>query len=78
MGIFLTETPPTASLKHLIRPLFPRNPLFPALRSSPTAVSGPPVKSKFLAVNAQTVGPAGKGAVTHPGAAAETHVYADI
>jgi hypothetical protein len=23
MGIFLTETPPTASLKHLIRPLFP-------------------------------------------------------
>jgi 8-oxo-dGTP diphosphatase len=26
------------------------NPLFPALRSSPTAVSGPPVKSKFLAV----------------------------
>ena len=27
---------------------------------------------------AQTVGPASKGAVTHPGAAAETHVYADI
>ncbi len=27
---------------------------------------------------AQTVGPAEKGAVTHPGAAAETHVYADI
>ncbi|MBL6851847.1 MAG: dihydroxy-acid dehydratase [Alphaproteobacteria bacterium] len=27
---------------------------------------------------AQTVGPAGKGAVTHPGAAAEEHVYADI
>lgn len=27
---------------------------------------------------AQTVGPAGKGAVTHPGAAAETHVYSDI
>ena len=27
---------------------------------------------------AQTVGPARKGAVTHPGAAAETHVYADI
>jgi Fur family ferric uptake transcriptional regulator len=26
------------------------NPLFPALRSSPTAVSRPPVKSKFLAV----------------------------
>lgn len=27
---------------------------------------------------AQTVGPAGKGAVTHPGTAAEEHVYADI
>jgi dihydroxy-acid dehydratase len=27
---------------------------------------------------AQQVGPASKGAVTHPGAAAETHVYADI
>jgi dihydroxy-acid dehydratase len=27
---------------------------------------------------AQTVGPAVKGAVTHPGAKAETHIYADI
>jgi dihydroxy-acid dehydratase len=27
---------------------------------------------------AQTVGPAVKGAVTHPGAKTETHVYADI
>ncbi|MEO6152270.1 MAG: dihydroxy-acid dehydratase [Croceibacterium sp.] len=27
---------------------------------------------------AQNVGPAAKGAVTHPGASAETHVYADI
>jgi dihydroxy-acid dehydratase len=27
---------------------------------------------------AQTVGTAGKGAVTHPGAAAESHVYADL
>jgi dihydroxy-acid dehydratase len=27
---------------------------------------------------AQLVGPTYKGAVTHPGAAAETHVYADI
>ena len=27
---------------------------------------------------AQTVGPATKGAVTHPGAQAETHCYADI
>ena len=27
---------------------------------------------------AQNVGPASKGAVTHPGAKAERHVYADI
>ncbi|MCB2061350.1 MAG: dihydroxy-acid dehydratase, partial [Novosphingobium sp.] len=27
---------------------------------------------------AQNVGPARRGAVTHPGAKAETHVYADI
>ena len=27
---------------------------------------------------ARNVGPAWQGAVTHPGAAAETHVYADI
>jgi dihydroxy-acid dehydratase len=27
---------------------------------------------------AQTVGPAEKGAVTHPGAKAETHIFADI
>jgi dihydroxy-acid dehydratase len=27
---------------------------------------------------AQNVGPASKGALTHPGAASETHVYADI
>ena len=27
---------------------------------------------------AQTVGDAEKGAVTHPGARAETHVYADL
>ena len=27
---------------------------------------------------AQTVGPAEKGAVTHPGGKAETHVYAEI
>jgi dihydroxy-acid dehydratase len=27
---------------------------------------------------AQNVGPAYQGAVTHPGAAAETHIYADL
>ncbi len=50
MGIFLTETTATASLKHLLRPLFPRPPHFPALRSSPTAAQEPPAKNKFLAV----------------------------
>jgi hypothetical protein len=35
LGFFLTETPPTDEPKHLFRPLFPRNPLFPALRSGP-------------------------------------------
>jgi hypothetical protein len=33
LGIFLTETPPTDTPKHLFRPPFPRNPHFPALRS---------------------------------------------
>jgi hypothetical protein len=39
LGIFLIETPLTAAQKHLFRPLFPRNPHFPALRSVPMAVS---------------------------------------
>jgi hypothetical protein len=39
LGIFLIETPLTAAPKHLFRPLFPRNPHFPALRSVPMAVS---------------------------------------
>jgi hypothetical protein len=39
LGIFLIETPLTAAQKHLFRPLFPRNPHFPALRSDPMAVS---------------------------------------
>jgi hypothetical protein len=63
LGIFLIETPLTAAPKHLFRPLFPRNPHFPALRSVPMAVSEgsrqkqipsslfqkAPAKSKFLA-----------------------------
>ncbi len=40
LGIFLTETPPTDTRRHLFRPLFPRNPHFPALRSVPMALSG--------------------------------------
>ncbi len=39
LGIFLTETPLPEAPKHFFRPLFPRNPLFPALRSDPMAVS---------------------------------------
>jgi hypothetical protein len=35
LGVFLTETPLTAAPKHFFRPLFPRNPHFPALQSSP-------------------------------------------
>lgn len=38
LGIFLTETPPTDTPKHLFRPLFPRNPLFPA--SDPGSYTG--------------------------------------
>jgi hypothetical protein len=34
-------------------PLFPRNPLFPALRSAPTAISRAPAKSKFLAAKSR-------------------------
>ncbi|MGL4399497.1 MAG: hypothetical protein ACRCXD_06490, partial [Luteolibacter sp.] len=40
LGIFLTNTPPTDTPKHLFRPLFPRNPHFPALRPDPLALSG--------------------------------------
>jgi hypothetical protein len=38
-GIFLTETPPTEAPNHRLRPLFPRNPHFPALRSGSLALS---------------------------------------
>ncbi len=40
LGIFLTETPLPEAPKHFFRPLFPRTPLFPALRSDPMALSG--------------------------------------
>jgi hypothetical protein len=39
LGIFITETPLTAAPKHFFRPLFPRPPHFPALRSDPMALS---------------------------------------
>ncbi|MDH4444399.1 MAG: twin-arginine translocation signal domain-containing protein [Akkermansiaceae bacterium] len=37
---FLAATPLPEAPKHLFRPLFPRNPHFPALRSDPMALSG--------------------------------------
>jgi predicted outer membrane repeat protein len=40
LRLFLTETPLPEAPKHLFRPLFPRNPHFPALRSVPMALSG--------------------------------------
>jgi hypothetical protein len=48
-GIFSPKHRPPTHRNTSSAPLFPRNPLFPALRSAPTAVSGPPAKSKFLA-----------------------------
>ena len=50
LGFFLTETPSTAAPKHLFRPLFPRNPLFPRLRSGHQLFQRPSAESKFLAV----------------------------
>ena len=40
LELSITETSPIDAPKHLFRPLLPRNPHFPALRSGPTAVSG--------------------------------------
>ena len=51
MGIFQANTPPTDEPKHLFRPLSPRNPLSPALRSGPTTAPGASPKSKFLAAH---------------------------
>ena len=39
LRFFLAETPSTDRPEHFFRPLFPRTPLFPALRSDPRAVS---------------------------------------
>ena len=50
LRIFLTETPPTDRPKHLFRPLFPRNPLFPASGPATGYFNGLHAKSKFLAV----------------------------
>ena len=66
LGIFVAETPSTDRPKHLFRPLSPRNPHFPALRSGPLALSGasrtkqipsshsfngPPPKSNIITFN---------------------------
>jgi len=46
--IFRAETPPTAAPEHLSRPLFPRNPHFPASGPANGSFKGPHLKSKFL------------------------------
>jgi hypothetical protein len=48
LGFFLTETPPTGAPKHLFRPLFPRNPHFPASGPTQGLFQGPPAESKIL------------------------------
>ncbi len=49
-----------------------------AQRRSEWTPRGNTATSGYLWKYAQTVGPAVNGAVTHPGGAAETHVYADV
>jgi len=48
LGIFLTEAPPTSSLKHLFHALFPRPPVFAAYFAETTKVkkasTGRPVR----------------------------------
>ena len=48
LGIILTETPPTDTPRHFFRPLFPRNPLFPASGLATGSLNGLNPKSKFL------------------------------
>jgi hypothetical protein len=52
LGIFITETPLTAAPKHFFRPLFPRTPHFPALRSDPMALSGASRRKQIPSRNA--------------------------
>ncbi len=49
MGIFQANTPPTDEPKHLFRPLFPRNPLFPPSDPAPRLVHESTAQSKHLA-----------------------------
>jgi hypothetical protein len=49
LGIFLTETPPTDTQKHLFRPLFPATPISPPSGPTQWLFQGPPAQSKFLA-----------------------------
>jgi hypothetical protein len=48
-GIFRAETPPTGAPKHRYRPLFPRNPLFPASGPATGSYNGIHRESNFLA-----------------------------
>jgi hypothetical protein len=58
LGIFLTETPLAAAPKHFFRPLFPRNPHFPALRSVSLALSE---ASRRKQIPSSQADPAGRG-----------------
>jgi hypothetical protein len=49
LEFFLTETLPTVAPKHFFRPLFPRNPFFPASGPANRSFNGLHPKSKFLA-----------------------------
>ena len=49
-GYFFSSDHCSLGTFHFFFPLFPRKPLFPALRSSPMAVQEPHAKSAFLAV----------------------------
>ena len=51
LGIFLTETPSTEAPKHFFRPLFPRNPHFPALRSSHELSQRPSPQKQIPSIN---------------------------
>lgn len=63
LGIFLTETPPTDTPKHLFRPLLPRNPLFPVSGPLMSFLKGLRPKSNSLAPVGSRSGPFGEGGV---------------
>jgi len=55
LGIFRAETPRAERLKHIFRPRFPRNPLFPCSGPATGSFNGLHAKSKFLAGKANSL-----------------------